>query len=150
MKQLNGHEKRSIKAVLDTNVLVSAFVFRKRLGIIEQLVKRGDITPCFTERTFEELKIVFSYPKLEYAFKKINVSQEELIEVIVEKSIIISTPSYIPQIIKSDFPDNHILACALHSGASFIISGDLRILELKHFHNIPIITPRQFLGIFNQ
>lgn len=41
--------------------------------------------------------------------------------------------------------DNHFLACALSSGASFIVSGNKHLLSLKNFKGIPILSPQQFL-----
>jgi len=57
-----------------------------------------------------------------------------------------SEPKSIPEVIADDLPDNQILASALISNASFIISGDKHLLKLKEFQGIPILTPRQFLN----
>ena len=47
-----------MRVVLDTNVLVSAFLFEQRLGKFVQLIEQGAVTPCFVVRTFKELTTV--------------------------------------------------------------------------------------------
>lgn len=41
--------------------------------------------------------------------------------------------------------DNEILACALEASADYIISGDKDLLVLNVFHEIPIISPADFV-----
>ena len=52
----------------------------------------------------------------------------------------------IPDVIKEDPSDNHILACALAGNANLIVSHDLDLLRLKTFGTIGIITPIDFLN----
>lgn len=58
----------------------------------------------------------------------------------------IVVPQTIPNVIKEDPPDNHILACALAGNANLIISHDLDLLRLKTYETIGIITPIDFLN----
>jgi predicted nucleic acid-binding protein len=39
-----------------------------------------------------------------------------------------------------------ILECALEAQASFIISGDKHLLEIKEYKGIKIISPKEFLN----
>jgi hypothetical protein len=48
-------------------------------------------------------------------------------------------------IVKEDLADNKIIECALEAKASFIISGDKRLLKIRKYKGIKIITPREFL-----
>jgi len=145
MKPSSGPEKKPIKVVLDANVLVSAFLFRKRLQIIKELIENGAVVPCFTLRTFKELQTVFLYAKFQNVFKTLCIPPESVLEIIAESSVILETPAHVQNIIKEDPPDNHIIACATVCEAKYIISGDKHLLKLKKFQTIPILTPAQFL-----
>ena len=57
-----------MRVVLDTNVLISAFLFGGRLGRIVKLIEQGQIVPCFIISTFEELRKVLAYEKFEPIF----------------------------------------------------------------------------------
>jgi predicted nucleic acid-binding protein len=50
-------------------------------------------------------------------------------------------------VIKSNPDDNKILECAVACGASYIVSGDRHLLELKEYGKIKIITPKAALGL---
>ncbi len=46
-----------------------------------------------------------------------------------------------------DADDNRILAAALDSGCSHLVTGDSDLLVLKKFGGIGIVTPREFLQL---
>jgi putative PIN family toxin of toxin-antitoxin system len=145
MEQSIGQGKKSTRVVLDTNVLISALLFKKKLGIICNLIDEGKIIPCFTKTTFLELQTTLQHPKFKLLFKEASFSPKQLIDAIKEKSIIHSDPKRIPKVSRH-FPDNFILPSALSCSASFIVSGDKHLLSLKEFKEIPIFSPKQFLN----
>lgn len=149
MKQLDKQEKKFIKVVLDTNVLISALLFQKQLGIVFDLIQNNIITPYFIQSTFLEFQQVINYKKFESAIDRIKTTPQGIVDALSEQSVILNDPKEIP-IILNDTPDNFILACALSAQADFIISGDKHLLALKQFANIPILTPRQFLKQFKK
>ena len=144
MKQSNRPERKSIRVVLDTNVLISALLYRKRLGIISDLIEAQIITPCFIKTTFLEFQETLFSSKFRKAFKKISLSPQELIEALTKKSLVFADPLEIPNVLK-DQPDNYLLACARIADAFFIVTGDKEIQSLKQFQGIPIVSPREFL-----
>ena len=146
---LNGQEKKSIKVVLDTNVLISVLVFGGQLRPIFDLIKTQKMTPCFTKITFLEFQTVLQYPKFKPKFAKLNLSGEEITQAIAEKSIIApDSPTYLNII--SYLPDNYLLSCSIATNASFIVSGDKHLLKLKTFQQIPILSPNQFLQLIRK
>jgi uncharacterized protein len=64
----------------------------------------------------------------------------------ITRSSEIVVPQTIPDVIKEDPPDNHILACALAGNANLIVSHDLDLLRLKRYEGIGIISPIDFLN----
>jgi predicted nucleic acid-binding protein len=57
----------------------------------------------------------------------------------------IVTYTTLPDVIKEDPDDNHILACALAGKANLIVSRDLDLLRLKQYGGIGIMSPIDFL-----
>lgn len=104
-----------MRVVLDTNVLVSAFVWRKGLKPIYQAVRYKDTTPCFTDETFAELKKVLLYPQLREQLLRAHIAPEEITRLLFNRSYFV--PSIIPvQIITADPSDNAFLASPLPRG----------------------------------
>ncbi len=69
-------------------------------------------------------------------------------EAILSFSEIIN-PEIKVDVIKSDPDDNKILECAIACRASYIISGDSHLLELREYGSIKIINPKTALGLLN-
>jgi predicted nucleic acid-binding protein len=57
----------------------------------------------------------------------------------------IITPKVVPNVIKDDPTDNHILACAREGQANLIVSGDKHLRRIEVYEGIPIIRPTDFL-----
>ena len=144
MKQSSKPKKRSIRVVLDTNVLISALLYRKRLGVISDLIENEIIIPCFIKSTFLEFQETIFSLKFKEAFKKVSLSPQDLINTLVKRSIILSDPQEIPKLFK-DKPDNYLLASAKVCNVSFIVSGDKEVQPLKQFQGISIVSPKEFL-----
>lgn len=133
-----------MRVVLDTNVLISAFLFEKRLGKIVKLIERGTITPCFIMYTFQEFQNVLGYEKFKPLLKAAHTITDEIVESIQGKSLILDNPENIPSA-TSDIPDNYILAAAQLAEAAYIVTGDKQLLALHEFKNIPIVSPQKFI-----
>ena len=51
------------------------------------------------------------------------------------------TPAHISLMITRDPADDVVLACALPAQADLIVSGEAHLLNLKHYHDMQIVTP---------
>jgi len=59
-----GKKQKEIKGIaLDTNVIISALLFKGELSRIVSLWKTGEIIPIVSEETFDELRTALLYPK---------------------------------------------------------------------------------------
>lgn len=134
------------KAVLDTNVLVSALHFGGNPDLILRLsqgrTKRFDLvlSPFILKELAETLsgKFFWSFPKIEKAT-----------QLLVKWSDVASTRKSISAI-PADETDNRILECAVKAKADFIVSGDKHLLDLKKYEGNRVITPAQFLKILEK
>lgn len=126
-----------MKIVLDTNVLISALVFK---GFAAKVFDY-----CATQHTIilspwiiEEL-----IDKLQHKFNLEAALVKELQDLLLEKVSVIAPANAVPDICR-DKDDNYILQIAEFVKANFIITGDKDLLELTSYNAIPILQPRIF------
>ena len=132
---------KKVKLVLDTNILVSMFIFP---GCppeeIFKMVVHNELDLGISESILNELKKVL-ITKFHYH----EVMAKEVLNLIQDDSILVN-PLKIINILKDD-PDNRILECALEFRADYIISGDKHLLSLKEYKSIKIISASNFLKL---
>jgi len=132
------------KVVLDINVFISSLFWEGVPCQIFKKVLKGEILNFTSLQILEELK-----EKLSDGFKLPFEKVKEFLEIIVFTSQIVY-PKKKLNVVKKDSSDNKIIECALEARASFIISGDRHLLELKKYRGIKIISPRGFLSLLNK
>lgn len=127
-----------MKIVLDTNILISAFVFGGKPRQILSLMLEGKIQAFISPILIAEFFDVVN--------KKFNLSDEELTltRSHIENKLIIVQPKRDIKIARDD-DDNRVLEAALEGKCSYIITGDKDLLDLKIYKNIKIVTPDIFL-----
>ena len=129
-----------MKVVLDTNILISALVFGgKPRAILEMIL--------FGKKVIGITSLKLTHELLGVLRDKFVYSQTELskIEKLIKHNFVIVDPKFVPNIIKEDPFDNNVLAIVHEMKINFIISGDNHLLNVKHYKNIPIVTPHGFL-----
>lgn len=136
-----------MRVVLDTNVLLSAFLFGGRLQFIVELIAAGKITQCFSSTTWAELCRVLEYPKLSFPLEKRGINlQDFLSRLSINSLFFFPSPSSIK--IPKDKSDEAFIACALAASAKAIITGDKHLLALQKSFSISILTPQEFKKTF--
>jgi putative PIN family toxin of toxin-antitoxin system len=131
-----------LKAVLDTNVIVSAIVFGGKPKLILNLIETGKIDGYISRFIIAETCGI-----LRQKFKHTE-GEIESIEEGLKKSFSLLEPPFSINIVKNCQADNKILACALAAKADYLISGDKKhILLLRKIKNIPILSPEEFLKL---
>ena len=130
--------------VIDTNVLISAFLFGGAPSRLIDLWKSGRIKPLITKEILTEYIRVLAYPKFKLTENEIDYIIHEEIMPFFKAVKSASSPS----IIKEDPDDDKFIQCAIAGKAKYIISGDQHLLALKSYKNIKILTPSQFIENF--
>lgn len=141
-----GKKEKTLKTViLDTNILVSALLFKGELSEIVDLWKKGECIPLFSKETFEEFRTVLEYPKF-------SLTVEELRGIIEEEVLpyfdIIEIESKIRRICR-DPDDDKFIACAKSASADLIVTGDMDLLDIGQYKSIKIIGASAFLKMFS-
>lgn len=129
------------RAVLDTNVVVSALLFSGELSSLHALWKKKAFTIAASREIIEEYVRVLAYPKFKLTEKEIKILvQEELLPYIEPVTVNEGAKG-----ISEDPDDDKFLACASAAKADFIVSGDAHLLNLKKYKGCPILTAERFL-----
>lgn len=136
-----------LKAVPDVNVYVSSLI--KQDGHAAQIFRRaGEFIPCTSEPILNDLVRVLHYDRIQ---KRIHLTEEWITNYLVELRLthFLLAGKLEVSIVRDDPDDDKIVACALEAGADYIISGDPHLLNLKHYRNIQIVTPKAFLKVLD-
>jgi len=138
-------EKPPIKVVLDTNVLISAILFKGELAGIVDLWKRGRIVPVVSRETFHEFRTVLGYPKFRLTKGEINaIIEEEVLPFFEVAGITVAVSG-----VCEDPDDDKFIACALSASADYIVSGDKVLCDAGRYKSVRIIKASQLLKMID-
>jgi|SRR5450759_1434163 putative PIN family toxin of toxin-antitoxin system len=136
-----------MKAVLDTNVFVSAFLSAgSPPDRIVRAWRRGDFELVTSAPILSELEAVLARPHIA---KRLGWNAEEQTATIAALSdaATVVVPTEKITAITSDPSDNRILEAAVAVQADYIVSGDSDLLNLHVFEGMEIVTPARFAAI---
>lgn len=130
-----------MKIVLDTNVWISAFLFKGvPLKVISFSVSHYKIyRSSFLENELED--------KLSNKFLLESKMLAELMDRFKNLTYDVECTTALPSACRN-IDDNYILQLCESSGASLLVTGDKDLLVLKTFQNTQIISPSQFAELF--
>ena len=137
-----------IRAVLDTNVWVSALIVP--VGKPTQIrLYRHILVPLISEEILAEVAKVLRYPRIG---KRYGVTDEAAAGYLAELRRIctlIHVRSEV-RVVQEDPKDDMIVACAIDGGADYIVTGDPHLLRLKGYKGIRILSPSDFLSALQE
>lgn len=137
-----GKKEKALKrVVLDTNVLVSALLFRGELSKISTLWQKGEITPVISKETFAEFRDVLRYSKFKLTAGEIKVIIEE--EVLPYFEVMDNVEDVCG--VCEDPDDDKFLACAIAAGVKLIVSGDSVLCDVKRYRSVKVISASKFI-----
>jgi len=135
-----------MKAVLDTNVLISATVTK---GTCHEVLWKGfldDYRILLSPDTIQEYRnTLLDRPE------KFKLTDEEIrkrVGMLEFFGTFVTVETNINEI-EEDPTDNMFLELAVDGGADYIVSGDPHLSNLESYHEIEIVDPSEFLKILN-
>ena len=130
-----------IKAVIDTNVFISALFWKGKPNEVLRLAFSKKFTAVTSREILSELegKLTrkFHYPKNETKkYMALILSEFVVVEPGLNIAAVVEDPS-----------DNKVIEAAADSNSGFIVTGDSHLLKLKDFRGVKILNPAEFLKI---
>jgi len=125
-----------LKIVFDSNVYISALLFKGIPGDILEIAQKDKIVLVVSEEIIAETERILE-DKFKWPRHNIDKFKKRLSD--ISENV---KPGIKLNIIKERESDNRILECAVSGDANLIVSGDKHLLKLKSYKNIPIIRPK--------
>jgi len=138
-KDAPNSEAGSHKVLIDTNVWISALLYGGEPERLIRLCKQHHKI-VVSEYIVDEL---LDYLKQIGAPYKWRNSLEKMIKQIC----LLVEPEDLP-VISRDIKDDPVIAAAIVGDCDYLITGDKDLLVLKHVQQIRVVTPNEFLEIF--
>jgi putative PIN family toxin of toxin-antitoxin system len=137
-----------VRVVLDTNQIISAILSPE--GLADNILKFSGL------KGGQKYQLVLSEPILEEAGRVLKYerlrplhgwSDEKICDFLnlLKEVAIITAGEVIVEVMKSDPEDNKFFAAALEGRASYIVSRDTHLHEVKEYQGIKALTPEVFI-----
>ena len=133
-----------MRAVLDTNALLSGLLWRGPPHALLEQVRNGAVTLISSPALLAELTDVMGRTKFDGILARSNTSRVQTLNQVRQLAEVIDPPPLTKPVCR-DADDDAVLALAAAAMADVIVSGDDDLLSLTSFEGIPILTPVQAL-----
>jgi putative PIN family toxin of toxin-antitoxin system len=132
-----------IRAVADTNIVVSAFLWGGPPRECLDAARGGSIALFTSAVLIAELEDVLARAKFARRIASVGSSVAEMLGDYLALAHLVRPGAPIPVVRDPD--DDHVIACALAADAQLIVSSDSDLLSLGSFRSIAILTAVQTL-----
>lgn len=140
------------KAVLDSGVLVSAFLSKKGVSAELLHLAHQELFQIFLcEEIFEETRrvLLLTYPHIRDRYSYSNRQVAMFCQGLRDAADLVNRLPTIKAVI-NDLNDDMIVACAIKARADFIVSRDEDLLELKKYKGVRVVPPEEFMEILRK
>ncbi len=133
----------TVRALCDTNVLVSAFIAGGPPSRVVEASIDGRIELVLADPVLEELERVLTV-KLGFERERVSEIRALLLGISVARA---DAPTQVVEAVTGDPDDDVVLACGVSAGVDIIVSGDRRhMLPVREHRGIRIVSPQALLA----
>jgi len=135
-----------VRIVIDTNVLLSAFLWGGTPGRLIGQVRSNAAELVISPALLDEFAKVIARPKFAAILARTTRTPASLVAHLRALAEVVHAPA-LQQPVCRDPKDDIVLACALAAQAQLLASGDDDLLSLLQFDGIPIVTAAQAVAM---
>lgn len=139
-------KKHAPKAVLDSNVWVSALLWGGKPAEIVKASEQRKVRLVASEEILREISQVLNYPKLRKVYEAEETSHEELIEAVLKVVQLVQVTRRVKVVLEHP-ADDKFIECALEAKADYVVSGDKHLLKVGNYGKIQVVSVPKFLGV---
>ncbi len=143
-----------IRAVFDTNVLISAFLTRSRGGVSTELLRfviDGTIELHLSAEIADEVAETLAGNdrlRTHYRYTEQQVAQYRAD--LLALATVVDDPPPLHGVVPRDPDDDKIVACAIAVSADYLVTRDRDLLSLRRYASTEIIPPETYLRIVRE
>ncbi len=136
-----------MRIVLDTNVVLSALLWRGTPYRLFQTIRRQEHAQLFTSAALlGELGEVLIRPVPQKRLALLGRAAHEVLADYID-AVELVTPLATPPVIAADPDDDQVIAAAVAAEVDLIVSGDHHLLALGTHRGIRVVTPVEAIKI---
>ncbi len=135
-----------MRAVIDTNVLIAALLWRGPPHALLEYVRAGTVSLVSSPALLAEFADVMGRTKFDVILSRTSTSRERSLAEVRRLVEVIEPPPLLRPMCR-DPDDDKVLALAIAARVEVIVSGDKDLLSLGSFEGVPILAPTQALGL---
>jgi uncharacterized protein len=139
-----------LRVVLDSTVLVSAFLAEKKLSAeLLRLARRGAFIVCSINSILAETqRVLLEYPRIR---RRYEYKDQKVFDYVQGLRVLarLSTDLLAIKAVR-DPEDDVVIATALASQASHLVTRDKDLLSLRTHEGITITTPEDFMALLRK
>ncbi|MCW4044792.1 MAG: putative toxin-antitoxin system toxin component, PIN family [Candidatus Bathyarchaeota archaeon] len=130
------------RAVLDTNVIVSALISEGKPRTLFRKGINGQFAMLTSEPLLKELARVLGRPKFRTSPSEIR----RVTQALLNSTELVEIKSRL-RVVTEDPKDDVVIETAMDGHADFIVTGDRHLLKLESFREIKIVTVEEALKL---
>ncbi len=135
---------RPPRLVLDTNVLVSAFLWEGNPGQLLAKAETGEVRLYTSPILLDELEDALGRPKLAKRVALTGLGVSEMVAS-YRRVAAVRRAKLLDRAFSRDPDDDHVIACALAARTDFLVTGDADLLSLGTVEGVRIVSPADLL-----
>lgn len=132
-----------MRLVLDTNVVVSALLWKGAPRLLLRAMAEAGVELCTSPPLLAELTVVLSRGKFKKKISNLGFSPEQLFDIYAKRAEVVQA-ALIPRL-APDPDDDVVIGTALASKADFLVTGDRTLLSVATYENVRIVSVREVL-----
>jgi len=145
----SAREMAAIRAVLDTNVVVSALVWGGNPFGLFRAAEEGRLLLFSSAALLTELHGVLTRPHLANRLAERRVSVADAVDRYATMTIQVRA-DVVRRVVRDDPDDDHVIAAAVAARVNVVVTGDRHLLDVGSFDGVRIVRPLEALALLSR